>query len=167
MTETLVHYSAEPLTKLNSVDAGTRRHYAKPNGLWISVEGNDDGWREWCESEKFGLENFAHAQRIHLAANANVLRVSDPSGLVSFHYRYRKSNLRRDTYDVIDWGVVGKDYQGIIIAPYIWAMRLSDEVPWYYTWDCASGCIWDARAVDQIEAIPQSPAELIGTGKER
>jgi hypothetical protein len=37
-------------------------------------------------------------------------------------------------------------WDGLEIAPYLHRMRLS-SFSWYYTWDCASGCIWNASRV--------------------
>ncbi|QBI98814.1 hypothetical protein SEA_BOBBY_184 [Mycobacterium phage Bobby] len=52
--------------------------------------------------------------------------------------------------DWIDWGKVAADYGGIIIAPYQWSRRMDPH--WYYTWDCASGCIWNLEAIESLEA---------------
>ena len=34
------------------------------------------------------------------------------------------------------------------------ARRLDMETRWYYGWDCASGCVWDASAVQSVEPLP-------------
>lgn len=54
---------------------------------------------------------------------------------------------------LIDWRRVAESYQGIVIAPYVWARRHHLASGWYYAWDCASGCIWDSAAVAAI--MPQ------------
>jgi hypothetical protein len=51
----------------------------------------------------------------------------------------------------IDWLRVAQKSAGIIIAPYIWERRL--HLPWYYGWDCASGCVWDAAAVLSVKRL--------------
>lgn len=48
----------------------------------------------------------------------------------------------------IDWQAVASDHDGIIISPYNWPAR--HEMIWYYPWDCASGCIWNADAITSI-----------------
>ena len=53
---------------------------------------------------------------------------------------------------VIDWTAVGKNHDAIVIAPYIWERRL-DGPMWYYGWDCASGCVWNATAVAELRPI--------------
>ena len=45
------------------------------------------------------------------------------------------------------------DYQGIIIAPYLWTRRHHESTGWYYSWDCASGVIWDARAIAELKPL--------------
>lgn len=52
----------------------------------------------------------------------------------------------------IDWDAVAGTYQGIIITPYIWERRLGDSA-WYYSWDCASGCIWDPAAIGSLRVF--------------
>ena len=54
----------------------------------------------------------------------------------------------RDRY--IDWPAVATDYPGLIIAPYQWSCRMSEFTRWYYGWDCASGCIWNADAIARV-----------------
>ena len=54
----------------------------------------------------------------------------------------------------IDWPKVAERYDGIIIAPYQWSRRL-DGPMWYYGWDCASGCVWRARAVLELKSMEE------------
>lgn len=54
-------------------------------------------------------------------------------------------------HDHINWPMVADRYQGIVIAPYLWSRRMDGGL-WYYGWDCASGCIWDAAAVASVTA---------------
>lgn len=50
-----------------------------------------------------------------------------------------------------DWIDVASRYSGIEIAPYQWKRRIHPSTFWYYTWDCASGCIWDLSAIKKFE----------------
>ncbi len=133
----------------------------KPRGLWVSIEGEDD-WPTWCRGSDFGLDRLAHATEIMLGADAHVLRLCGRGDILSFHREYGcrpafadeigKDHLYRGL--AVRWGVVAERYQGIIIAPYVWSLRLDWDVRWYYSWDCASGCIWDARAVAELRSLP-------------
>jgi hypothetical protein len=63
----------------------------------------------------------------------------------------------------IEWRKVAERFDGIIIAPYIWQRRLDLESSWYYSWDCASGCIWNASAVREIVPMYESLVEAAQT----
>ena len=146
----LVHYSEKPLTKVESrsQDGDYHNRGYKPNGLWVSVEGDDD-WPSWCRSENFGLSRIAHASEVVLKPDARVLRVTTPRELLRFTENY--GIKRKWPYETtINWPEVAAKYQGIIIAPYIWTERLN--LFWYYGWDCASGVIWDATCIAALRA---------------
>ena len=115
--------------------------WAKPNGLWVSVDGEDD-WASWCESEEYGIGRNRFA--VTLAAASDVLVLATPGEVIEFGREYQL-----DTYR-LEWSRVAEKHAGIIIAPYQWSLRLSRETSWYYPWDCASGCIWDATAIESV-----------------
>jgi hypothetical protein len=157
----LIHYSKQPLLNVYSVDVeeqiSHRNGLHKPVGLWVSVEGEQD-WKEWCESESWGLDGFIHATEIILTAKANVLRVESAAEIDRFHKNYSviKHRYSEDlgVLTAIQWPLVAREFGGIVIAPYIWERRLHSPVSdWYYEWDCASGCIWDADAVADLRRL--------------
>jgi hypothetical protein len=133
--------------------------FAKPTGLWVSVNGDDD-WPSWCAAENFGHENLAFEHRIRLKQVNGVLHLSsakeideftDAFGTRSTPYHHQISYRTPS----IDWRQVAKTYAGIIISPYCWERRMSDHTQWYYGWDCASGCIWHPMAIREVgEAAP-------------
>jgi hypothetical protein len=152
----LSHWSDYPVVPRSSAQKpnGRRSPYEKPQGLWVSVDGPND-WKEWCLSENYaGLGGQRY--RVCLVPTARIKTISSRDELVDFRKKYTGTNPWRgesgteyeDIY--IKWEDVAKDFQGIIIAPYQWECRL--EEPWYYSWDAASGCIWDADAILSIEA---------------
>lgn len=143
----LMHFSSKPLGPIYSVKQSTTEHW-KPRGLWVSVEGNGDGWRTWCEDEQFGIGELAYD--VTLAPNANILRIQSVDQLDAASHEYKVEG-GRFTY-ALNWPLVATSYQGLIITPYLWERRLTEHTNWYYTWDCASGCIWDAEAVASVEA---------------
>ena len=152
----LVHYSHEPVLAVHSVKQSDETEtYGKPKGFWISVDGNGDGWRDWCEGEEFRLKSLTHVHDITLADNANILSLNGPYGIDNFTRQFGVS----DPYGFkkIRWRDVAAQWQGIIIAPYVGSRRLCGGAYWYYSWDCASGCIWDADAIASItlrEVVP-------------
>lgn len=128
--------------------------YQKPDGNWISVPGEMD-WPSFCQSDYsvWGLR-YRHTleldmRSIMLITNVEEIdRFADEWGV--------KTILNGYSWWGIAWDKLAERYQGIVIAPYIWERRLSLQGKaakvsnWYYTWDCASGCIWDATAIKYI-----------------
>ncbi len=161
----LLHYSSKPLGTLmaQEQDEGVRT-YGKPRGLWVSVEGEDD-WRSWCIVEDYYWHRLTHVHEIRLALDAHVLIVSGEKELDAFHDSFGAADQRDDPeaflFQGIDWRRVAALYQGIVIAPYVWSRRLSLPVHWYYTWDCASGCIWDPAAISSAKLVEIAPTPVL------
>lgn len=169
----LLHYSQRPIKLVEPGSFKQTHPYLdmtgmKPHGFWISAEGDDD-WKQWCLSERFRLINLRYTHEVILRSDANVLWIKTIEELDAFDEKYMAENSPLDILNSlgnaadalnfakvpkslrqrisgIDWRKVAGDYQGIIISPYQWQRRLGDSL-WYYTWDCASGCIWDGAAI--------------------
>lgn len=54
---------------------------------------------------------------------------------------------------LINWSRVYQDYPGIVICPYLEKNRM--EYIWYYTWDHASGCIWNPELISNVHYLTQ------------
>jgi hypothetical protein len=158
MTE-FIHWSERPLELAELQSRDPSHGISKPAGLWFSVGDGDDGWRVWCEEKEFGLASLVHRHNLVLRDDARLLWLHNASEIDSFHDTYSKPRVPL-LFNDIDWAKVGEKYQGIIIAPYCWSLRLDDKVNWYYTWDCASGCVWDVGAIEALTASDRvsSPA---------
>jgi len=153
----LLHYSSKPIAAVRSTVQ--RAGDNKPRGLWLSVEGEGD-WREWCEAESYGDPSKQLCYVTTLAPRAKVLRLATPAAVLRFAKRYAcdpfMGPMAGHTMYArlsIDWASVAAKYDGIIIAPYHWTLRHDRRVAWYYSWDCASGCIWNRRAVAALELV--------------
>lgn len=142
-----------PLEYREQTQVSTRR--MKPHGLWISVDGEYD-WPSWCKSEGFHLGKIRYKvdipdlSKIYICQSAEDLdeltrRYIDHSMIYPGETHYMNSST------FIKWHEISQHYAGIIIAPYIWERRM--ELMWYYTWDCASGCIWDPSVIKSIEKV--------------
>ena len=146
-----IHYSAGFITEAETVPQINDMHlltFAKPRGLWFSVDGNGDGWPEWCQAE--GVEvPLSHKTEVVFRPNARVLELKGAKALDAFTQEY----LLRGPALCIDWVRVEEKHDAIIIAPYVWRRRLSPKTPWYYCWDCASGCVWNADAIQELRAL--------------
>lgn len=139
----LSHYSGIGSLTPRPVVQDEAQRGDKPQGLWVSVDGPDD-WREWCESEQWGLDSLRNRFVVTLADNADLLLVTTPAELLAFDAEFGTPGKW-----AVRWHAVAERWQGIIIAPYQWSCRLSAP-SWYYTWDCASGCIWDSSAIASV-----------------
>ena len=155
----LVKYSKEIITfDPNRIyPKSDRDEYFKPNGLWISDE-SDFGWRDWCTGENWGTDTLMYEHLVELNPDNNILFIRNVEELDKFHEEYAVDILRDyhrfgcpPRRDWLDWRRVYPLYQGIIITPYQWERRL--QYMWYYGWDCASGCIWDLRAIRSFQPI--------------
>lgn len=153
----LVHFSKEPVTEVYSrvpVDSPRPSPVHKPRGLWVSDE-DDYGWAEWCKDNDFGIGKLAH--EVTLAPGADILRIESAAQLLAFTQEFSDAlGLLPDIPKIdnyIRWDKVADAFDGILITPYQWPLRLDDRVFWYYGWDCASGCIWNAAAVERIEPL--------------
>ncbi len=130
----------------------------KPSGIWYSCGGS---WIEWCLNEDFCFPHYVHEIDIvdwRLVMIDNVDDFDDfckEYGLNIQNYFALKNQI--DTHilgrsiDCINWTIVAEGWSGIEINPYLWSRRLNSL--WYYGWDCASGCIWDTRAIKKIELL--------------
>ena len=129
----------------------------KPSGFWVSVGGKDD-WKSWCLNENYGSEWLENEFDVVLSESANILHLSSVEELLKFTQDYRDSSMNtelskamnRDYNIAIRWSDLYSQYDGIIIAPYQWACRLRVDTRWYYSWDVASGCIWNLDAIDSV-----------------
>lgn len=141
----------------------------KPEGLWLSVDGDDD-WKTWCENNEFGpATRLKFRQKVTLLSNSiisadearhshgyegfkgDVLHLDDEGDVRAWRGAY-KSKLfdESNRYEGINWAEMRRDYDGIIIAPYQYRLRMAEGFLWYYGWDCASGCIWNKRVIESI-----------------
>lgn len=129
--------------------------YEKPVGNWISIPGEDD-WPSWCRSEGYNLPAaLRYCHRLNLDTNA-VKVISSIAEIDAFTDEWLVTTpLGQDiTFFNLAWDKIAERYKGVVIAPYIWARRLSPPKVsnWYYTWDCASGCIWDISCLTYISS---------------
>lgn len=140
-----IHFSDQPLV-IKPVTAD-QLITNKPIGLWYSIEGNGDGWSDWCRAENFRdtSTQINHTLDVDLS---QMCVLSNADDIRAFTKRYTARDPRIPL-DAIDWTTVATQYAGIEISPYCnpyyWKLRLT--MFWYYSWDCASGCVWDINAV--------------------
>ena len=167
------HYSNRKIEKPYVAKRFTGRdHTFKPRGLWYSAPCNDDGWEHWCVNESFRLKKLAYKHRLELDFT-NIRVIRNVGELDEFHMEYghddelgeyeHDGRVHKTWHSYIDWREVRADYHGIEIAPYQWSRRMPglDRISlpervsrWYYSWDCASGCVWNRKALLGWKHVP-------------
>jgi hypothetical protein len=152
----LLHYYSKPFElEPREYQQMAMRHH-KPLGFWVSVEGEDD-WKDWCQGEDWNTEFLAVAHEVTLKPDAKILWIDSCEGIDAFTSKYGLPIIpgKTELGFYVGWREVAKDYQGIIIAPYQWERRHCNVSGWYYSWDCASGCIWDLSAIESFRCLAE------------
>lgn len=152
----LSHFSRD--TEITPRSVAQERAGYKPRGLWVSVDGEDD-WPSWGQDNEFTIA----PNRFRVELTDGPLLLASVDAILGFTDQYgtdRRTGVsdRQFVYD-IDWPAVAADHPGVIIAPYQWSLRMANLTSWYYPWDCASGCIWDASVIAAVEPL-FAPAEM-------
>lgn len=155
----LRHYSDKKIKDLKIFSSAQNpKPYAKPKGFWVSVKGEDD-WLTWCQGEEWGFDRLEVIHEVELTKDAQILYLKTAQELKTFNEVFIEPLGTGFSYSSINWNKVAKIYQGIIIAPYQWDCRLNSNINWYYGWDCASGCIWDAEAIASVRELKKEGAK--------
>jgi hypothetical protein len=135
---------------------GTQRTADKPRGLWY---GFGHSWLEWVRNEMPNWEE-SYDHIFLLEVNDSVVKsMSTNEELLLFTEKYSTSKNKPSEpsghfgQNLIDWDLVSNDYAGIEINPYVHSARMDRRTSWYYSWDVASGCIWDKSAIRSVTEI--------------
>jgi hypothetical protein len=161
------HWASNPV-KLLDRDYPQSGH-PKPNGFWFDV---NQGWKRWCESVQFQVENLRYRHRLTIIDSSRILclgnakeidaftrqyghNLSDqiqllqsPKGAGEFARQYGRdlfSEIRKQFSNYIMWGEVAQNHSGIILDPYL--RSRTRAYLWYHGWNCAGGCIWDTSVI--------------------
>lgn len=146
----LMHFSHKPIESLHRRESIGRREYHKPVGFWVSEESNGDGWRDWCTSEDFGPGELAYDVELRPDANIRLVDTIEKLDALTDEFGIQDNYMPSRYISKMDWPRFVALYDGILIVPYFWERRLADHSSWYYSRDCASGCIWNPDAVASI-----------------
>ena len=142
----LLHFSAQPVVYTPQKYRQQARTM-KPHGLWVSV---GMAWREWCKEQEWNMDGVRYVANVSLVPDAKILHLNGTSQIHVFAKKY----IVPGPFHTIDWLRLADSYHGILIDPYCYELRFSLDFLWYYGWDCASGCIWDCRAIKTVEPEP-------------
>lgn len=151
----LMHFSKSPLEELRQIKSYWPD---KPNGLWVSDESDPTSWSDFCCETGIELGEYAYEvdldmdRILHLATEEELLGFTRRWGEVDPRYVAAGARLRGwpATVTSVRWCDLHSLHDGILITPYHWRLR---RVNWYYTWDCASGVVWNPRAVTGVRSV--------------
>ena len=150
----VIHLNVVPQIAFNSTTSNYRTH-RKPQGLWYGIE---TSWIEWCaDNMPDKLSDFIYDIRI----NENlILKIRNKKEFDDFEKTYGIKIYDKKFYsnqqNYIDFHSVAEKYCGIEISPFL---TDKEDSNWYCGWDCASGCIWDAKAIIAIKLYAQFDEE--------
>ncbi len=118
----------------------------KPKGLWYGI---GTSWVDWLEGQGYSLSDrdWGGKYIYKLKLGSGMLFIRNAHQLDDFTDDF-EADTKYGGDQFIDWREVAKKYKGIEIAPYQPSRRT--KYLWYYGWDVASGCIWNASAVSKV-----------------
>jgi hypothetical protein len=131
----------------------------KPHGLWLSDE-SDHGWAKWCKDENFRINELKYELPVTIDLT-KIAIITNRKRLELFTAAFKATPfpelvfLPHDLHMHLNWQAIAKEYKGILITPYIWGCRY--DFMWYYSWDCASACIWDLSAIKETGKLKGGP----------
>ena len=148
---TYIHYGADHFYPELFMPARNGSWQAKPferSGLWGSREDDPNGWKAWCEENKFHLEQFKHFFQFQMI-DAQILTLESPDQLLDLpkiHPWEPKAPMRLETCTLptmeqleawytpnwcyLDYEKLAEQYDAIELRNH-WEFR--DAFP---TWDC-------------------------------
>jgi hypothetical protein len=151
------HMSERPLEVIHDMskvrEASYKHRPDKPTGFWYQT-GRE--WEKWCEGN---MEHWLTPHLSIISVNLDKFKViRNAWEMENFANEYKDEERQVLTslsryHQAIDWKRVMSEYSGIEISPYIHAARM--HMFWYYTWDVASGCVWDNDAIKIVKNVPR------------
>ncbi len=126
-----IHMGARSVEAVHDTEQAAHSSF-KPRGFWY---GFGRSWIDWVEANAPGRRKPVLQEVI--VDESRLLQIGGTAAFRRFVSMYGDG-------DAIDWSAVASRYDGIEINPYRWEMR---DLDWYYAWDVASGCVWNARAI--------------------
>ena len=116
----------------------------KPIGFWYGFR---TSWHKWCRSE-MPRWIIGSDYEVIVPSHLNILVLNSHADIFNFtdEYKINEKESFLENFQ-IDWVDVAEEYDGIEIEPYQHICRMDAQCRWYYSWDVASGCIWNAKDV--------------------
>jgi hypothetical protein len=124
LKDSFLHFSLKSIEKLDSVildnshKSGTNKSvYTNPSGLWLS---HGSGWLDYVElniKKPSPWNLFPYTYKLEVFDSVKLITSKDDLFKFIKTYKYKPSDIK--FYDVIDWSKVKKDWDGLIITPWL------------------------------------------------
>jgi hypothetical protein len=109
----------------------------KPVGTWYGI---GDSWARFCHYDAQWCYDYVYTLEYD---PKTVLHIKTLDEFKIFAEKYKHGGTDFYFNNYINWEMVSNDFDGIEIYPYRKECRLTVDTAWYYSWDVASGCIWN------------------------
>jgi len=148
----LVHYTDKPIAQVYATQHQDDE-WLKPSGFWVSDDDAEDSWPKWCIVEDYNTHRLEIAYEVTLSKEADVLVLTTVEDIKNFTEDYRQPGSSQHVVWYLNWSRVAEEWDGMVITPYQWSLRLDLDHLWYNGWDCASGCIWSVAAIEKLTRV--------------
>ena len=92
------------------------------------------------------IDAFTREYGRDLSGHIRLLQsAEDTDGFGRKYGRDLFADIQKQFSNYIMWEEVAEKHSGIVINPY--SRARSQTYLWYYGWNCAGGCIWDASVI--------------------
>jgi hypothetical protein len=153
------HMSTTPVANIIDVPIENQSIGRKPKGFWYAC---GTGWIRWVRGN---MPEWLGKHHYELSLDySNILKLSGYDDIKNFTEEFGAHpdsgmSLESD----IDWPKVASVYSGIEICPH--NKKAKYDFMWYYTWDVASGCVWNSDAIILKKKLERSPIDLVERSK--
>lgn len=144
--------------KFERIGDGKRLLLNKPSGgLWASPTDSEFGWKDWCESEDYKIENLDTWTKFNLKGSAKILVINSFFDLMMAWKKYPLNTGRSGyfEYKILDFLAIERDgYDGVLLTE-----RGNEEchLPMNETfldlnaWDCESIVLFNLDHIEIVE----------------
>jgi len=142
-----------------------QKHFIKPDGLWISVDGS---WEDWVNGEWDSWMNNKVCVEVELAKDINLFVINSKEEFLKKFKEitgedYPSVNVK-DRYELIPIFHIGlkHQYDGVWLkSKPFYQHRLGADFDYFYCWDCESICVWNGDKVSFKRCVEEQQ----GAGK--
>lgn len=158
-----IHATNNKIIKLKNI----KKQYIdfKPDGLWYA---KDNEWKDWAKKNLKRKYKYHYKISIYLTTldkpdKTKILKIYTMNELIKFTIKFgKKKSSPISDFILIDWKKVAKKFGGIEIKilKYIDISEIDKyfkteqtSLMWNYSFDIASGCIWNMKSIRDISLV--------------